>query len=70
MTLNYHNLVDKFSNLFFRPTSDNETRINKYENAISCLCLSAQAVIVFENEKQEIENAILAGISINNILSL
>jgi len=70
MTLNYHNLTDKFSNLFFRQTSDNEPQTNKYENAISCLSLSAQKVLVFENEKQEIEDAILAGISINNIINL
>ncbi len=70
MILNYYNLIDKFSNLFFRQTPKNGNRINKYKNAISCLNLSAQTVIVFENEKQEIEDAILAGISINNILSL
>ena len=70
MTLNYHNLTDKFSDLLFRQTFDNETQINKYENAISCLGLSAQNVIVFENEKQEIEYAILAGILTNNILNI
>jgi beta-phosphoglucomutase len=70
MTLNYHNLTDKFSSLFFKPISDNENRMNKYKNIISSLTLSAQTIIVFENEKQEIEDAILAGISINNILSL
>ena len=70
MTLNYHNLTDKFSNIFFRKISENGKRINKYKNAISSLSLSAQTVIVFENEKSEIEDAILAGISINKILNL
>lgn len=70
MTLNYYNLTDKFSNLIFRQITDNESRMNKYKNAISSLNLSVQTVIVFENEKQEIEDAKLAGISINNILSL
>jgi len=70
MTLNYHKLTDKFSNIFFRNISDNGERINKYKNAINSLSLSAQTVIVFENERPEIEDAILAGISINNILSL
>ncbi|TMM30431.1 hypothetical protein FDT66_06620 [Polaribacter aestuariivivens] len=70
MTLNYHKLTDKFSNIFFRKISENGKRINKYKNAISSLSLSAQTVIVFENEKSEIEDAILAGISINKILSL
>ena len=70
MTLKYHNLTDKFSNMFFRKISENGKRINKYKNAISSLSLSPQTVIVFENEKTEIEDAILAGISINNILSI
>jgi beta-phosphoglucomutase len=70
MTLNYYNLTDKFSNLIFRQISDNESRMNKYKYALSSLNLSAQTVVVFENEKQEIEDAKLAGISINNILSL
>lgn len=69
MTLNYHNLTDKFNNIFFRNISDNGQRINKYKKAISSLSLSAQTVIVFENEKPEIEDAIHAGISIDNIIS-
>ena len=68
MTLNYHNLTNKFSNLFFRQISDNESPINKFKNAICNLSLPADRVVVFENERQEIEDAILAGISINNIL--
>ena len=70
MTLNYHNLTDKFSNILFRQISSNGNRINKYKNAISSLKLSAQRVIVFENEKKEIKDAIQAGILINNILKV
>lgn len=70
MTLDYHNLSDKFSNILFRNISDNGTRINKYKNAISSLSLSAQTIIVFENERPEIEDAILAGILNKNILSI
>lgn len=70
MTLNYHKLTDKFSSFFFRTFSDNGERINKYKNAISSLSLSVQTVIVFENEKLEIEDAIRAGISINKILNI
>ena len=70
MTLDYHNLIDKFSNIFFREISANGKRINKYKNAISNLRLSAQTIIVFENEKLEIEDAILAGISIHKIFNL
>ncbi len=70
LTLNYYNLFDKFNHLFFRQISEKGNRINKYENAIKHLSLSTQNVIVFENEKDEIEDAILSGISINNILSI
>lgn len=70
MTLNYHNLKDKFSNIFFRNISEDGQRINKYKKAISSLSLLAQTVIVFENERPEIDDAILAGISIENIISI
>jgi len=70
MTLDYHNLSDKFDNIFFRNISDNGNRINKYKNAISNLSLTAQTIIVFENERPEIEDAILAGILTKNILSI
>ncbi len=69
MVLNYHNLTDKFSNKFFRNTSDNGHRINKYKNAISSLSLSVQTVIIFENERPEIEDAILAGIPTKNMIN-
>ncbi len=70
LTLNYYGLTDKFSNIFYRQIADNVNRINKYENAISCLNISAQSVIVFENEKPEIDDALLAGIPIQNIISI
>ncbi|SDE75746.1 HAD hydrolase-like protein [Cellulophaga baltica] len=70
ITLSYHNLTDKFSNIFFRTVSENGKRINKYKNAISSLSLSAQTVIVFENEKPEIEDAIRAGIFAKNIIKI
>lgn len=69
-TLDYYNLTDKFSKLLFRQISSSGERINKYKNAISSLNLATQSVMVFENENKEIEDAIMAGIPINNILSL
>lgn len=70
LTLNYYGLTDKFSNIFYRQITDNVNGINKYENAISCLNISVQLVIVFENEKPEIDDALLAGIPIHNIISI
>jgi phosphoglycolate phosphatase-like HAD superfamily hydrolase len=59
LTLEYHKLIE-----------DKDTRVNKYKIALNNLSLSAQIVIAFENEKIEIEDAILAGIPIDNIISL
>lgn len=70
LTLNYHGLTDKFSHLIFRQISENGTKINKYENAIKHLSLSAQNVLVFENETTETNDAILTGILIDNIINL
>lgn len=70
LTLDYYNLSDKFSNIFFRNISNKGNQINKYKNAISSLNLSAQTIIVFENERPEIEDAILAGILNKNILNI
>ena len=70
LTLEHHNLTDKFSHILYRQISDNENHINKYKNAIKSLSLSAQTIIVFENEKAEINDAIIAGIPTNNIFKL
>jgi phosphoglycolate phosphatase-like HAD superfamily hydrolase len=67
-TLKYHDLTDKFSNLFCRQCSENKVHINKYSNAIVNLNILPQSVIVYENEKTEIEDAIKAGIPIHNII--
>ena len=70
MTLHYSGLTDKFSNIFYRQLDDNETSINKYQYAVSYLCVSPSTVIVFENEQFEIANAIEAGIPDKNIISI
>lgn len=68
LTLNYHGLKDKLSYIFYR--QPDSTKTNKYENAISQLNISANSVIVFENEKSEIDNALFAGIPIQNIVNI
>jgi FMN phosphatase YigB (HAD superfamily) len=68
--LNYHGLTDKFSNLFFRQFSEDNTKINKFKNAISCLDISPKLVIAFENEEIEIVDAKTAGIQIVNSINI
>lgn len=70
LTLEYHKLIDKFNHFFFKEIDDKANRVNKYKNALNKLSLSAQIVVAFENEKVEIEDAKLAGIPIDNIISL
>ena len=71
MTLNYHNLTDKFNNLFFRELSKNTSRINKFQNAILSLGISPKLIIAYENEESEIIDAINAGIQyINPIIKI
>ena len=70
MTLKYHGLIDKFSNKFYQQNADDGNRVNKFEIALLSLKIPPISVLVFENEKSEINDAILAGIPIKNILSL
>lgn len=70
MTLEYHNLNDKFSHFFFRKSSSVDFHVNKFENALTTLSLDPKSVIVFENEAFEIQEAIKAGIPSQNIISV
>jgi len=67
LTLNHFGLTDKFNSIFFRNINDNETKENKFKNAITSLDISPDSIIVFENEKEEIADAIEAGIKKENI---
>ncbi len=67
--LNHFALTNKFDYFFFREF-DEKKKINKYKNAIEKLNISPNKIIVFENEKTEINDAINAGIHKNKILSL
>lgn len=64
-TLNYFGLADKFNNIFFRLTNNDE-KINKFQNAITKLGVLPNLVIAFENEEIEIAYAKQAGIEIIN----
>jgi phosphoglycolate phosphatase-like HAD superfamily hydrolase len=70
ITLKHFGLLDKFSKMFYREISDNDKKINKFQNAILKLGISPNFVIAFENEEGEIANAQKAGISIINPLNL
>lgn len=69
-TLNYHGLTDKFSEFFFRQFGEDKKKINKFQNAILKLGISAKLVIAFENEEIEIADAQNAGILVVNPINL
>lgn len=69
-TLNYHGLTNKFNYIFYRKSIDEKNYINKFENALSHTKIDANNIIVFENEKFEINDAIKAGIPIQNIIKI
>lgn len=70
MTLNQHGLTDKFKHKIFRKSIDKDRHINKFENALKILELEPQMIIAFENEQFEIDEAVKAGIPIENIISV
>lgn len=70
MTLNQHALTDKFKHKIFRKSIDKDRHINKFENALKTLELEPQMIIAFENEQFEIDEAVKAGIPIENIISV
>jgi beta-phosphoglucomutase len=67
-TLKHHGITDKFDHIFYKQVND-ENKINKYEIALLNLKISPVIVLVFENEKPEIDAAISAGIPVQNILT-
>lgn len=69
ITLEHHGLIDIFSHKFYHSKKHNEKK-NKYEYAISSLGISPVSVVVFENEENEINDAIQAGIVYENIISI
>lgn len=68
ITLSQHGLTNKLKHKIFRKSIDKDRHINKFENAIRTLDLEPQSIILFENEQFEIEEAVKAGIPIENII--
>jgi beta-phosphoglucomutase-like phosphatase (HAD superfamily) len=68
--LNYHKLTNEFSDMFCLQQENDSKGRNKYRDAILHFGISPCSVVVFENEKSEIANAIAAGITIINPLIL
>ncbi|MCC8198259.1 MAG: HAD family hydrolase [Tannerellaceae bacterium] len=68
MTLEYHQLIDYFCEKFYMFEIENHISKNKFKHALTHLKIHPSSVIVFENDANEMKNAILAGIDKNNII--
>lgn len=69
LTLKYHGLTPKFNYIFFKELIEKDNFTNKFEYALKKLKIDRQNVIVFENEANQINHALEAGIPIENILN-
>jgi beta-phosphoglucomutase len=69
-TLQYHGVDSLFDKIVTKPNSLNAQYKNKYDTALQLHSLNAEDVIVFENEKTEINDALLAGINKQNIIKI
>lgn len=63
LTLDYHKILGYFDDIFFRERFPFDGNFNKFEFVISFLGICKDYVFVFENEENEIRDAISAGIN-------
>ena len=67
LLLRHFNLTDKFSKKYY---GGNILGENKFHFVLSALDIDASSVFVFENDESEINAAVTAGISLENILKV
>ena len=70
MILKHHGLINRFDHTFYREDRDNGEEINKFKYVLTHLKISPTSVVIFENEKSEVDTAILAGIPEENIICI
>lgn len=69
-TLAHHDLLDYFDYFFCSQHQVKGKDYNKYEDALTGLHLAPQNVFVYENEEQEIKNALDVNIPSENIIKI
>ena len=65
--LKHHKLLEYFTRLICWEVLPQGGSSNKYESAISLMGASQEAVLIFENDNTDIEEAVLAGVPRSNI---
>lgn len=69
-TLRHHKLLGCFTRLICWEAMSEGESSNKYEIALSLMGANPEAILVFENEIADVEKAVLAGVSRENIISV
>lgn len=69
-TIRHFGLEDKFSAIFCKEINENNSKINKFQNALSKLGVPPNLIVAFDNEETEILYATLSGIPIKNIFRI
>ena len=69
MILKHHMIFNKFTHKFYRQNI-NGVKVNKFQYVLNSLNINSNSIILFENEFLEIENAIISGIPIENIINV
>ena len=67
LILDYHELSTTFDHKFYK--EDYGNTINKYDHVLKMLNIRPEDVFIFEDDKEEIKQAKLAGVSKTNIFS-
>lgn len=68
--LNFHNIFDKFNYRFYSDDIKSKQEMSKFEYVIKQIKTLAKNMIIFENEKLEINIALSLGILPENIVSI
>ena len=69
MILKHHMILDKFTYKFYQENI-NGGKVNKFQYVLTSLNINSNFIFLFENEFLEIENAIISGIPIENIINV
>ncbi|MDR2186614.1 MAG: hypothetical protein LBE62_01015 [Azonexus sp.] len=67
MLLHHHGLFDTFARRVYR---NNDAPIGKYMQLIPDLLKEEKSIVVFENDENEIETALMCGIKANQIINI
>lgn len=69
MLLKYHNLIKNFNHKFYKEDYKSQQN-NKFEYIVNYLNIKPHLAVVFEDDKIQIQKAVLSGIPTKNIINM